>query len=411
MYITALVWSLKLRDVSKTTQVLNSISLVLVGLVVVQILFSIVDPRLSSSGNEPDNNVPLNRGSVGAGDRDVYYILLDAYGRQDLLAQDYNVDTSDFVFQLKEMGFYFPNCAQSNYSKTTASMVSSLNMQYLDGLGLEYKDRHSDFADFIRASSVRARFESLGYDTITFKSLYPWLDIDDAAYHFDYFADESGMVDLASLNFQYLFLRTTALRPVLQWLESRSDISIPPDWVNWFPVNNTLGSREYKQYQQNVFALDSLEKTIPSLPGRKFVYAHLFVTHQPFVFYPDGRFHSSLHQTESAYRDQIIYANSRLIGIIENIMASSEQEPIIILQGDHSYSKGEKAVRILNAYYFPDGGDKNLYDTITPVNTFRVLFNTYYGGSYEILPDSSQYADNLRDLHEAPLHCMDASKP
>ena len=32
---------------------------------------------------------------------------------------------------------------------------------------------------------------------------------------------------------------------------------------------------------------------------------------------------------------------------------------------------------ILNVYYFPDGAYHMLYDTITPVNSFRILFNKF----------------------------------
>lgn len=398
LFLAGLAWSWKLKDLSRITRVLNSISLVLLAAVSLQIL---VSPGISPTSRADIKEEPAQTGSllVDTTDRDVYYILLDAYGRQDLLAEDYQLDIGDFVAELEQLGFYFPSCTQSNYNLTTAAMVSTLNMHYLESLGLRYGDNRNKAAVLIKHSQVRALFESLGYDTVTFESLFRWMNIEDATYHFDYFASESKMENLASLNFQYLFLRTTALRPLLQWLDTRPDIRISSFWASWLPVNNTLQSREYKQYQQNLFALDSLE-TIPSLPGKKFVYAHLFITHQPYVFYPDGRFHPFLLQTDAAYKDQIIFVNSRLVPIIKKILAESEQEPVIILQGDHSFSEGEKRVRILNAYYFPDGGSKNLYDTITPVNTFRVLFNSYYDGNYEILPDISWYTEYFIEENE-----------
>ncbi|HLO30688.1 MAG TPA: hypothetical protein VK249_16200, partial [Anaerolineales bacterium] len=80
--------------------------------------------------------------------------------------------------------------------------------------------------------------------------------------------------------------------------------------------------------------------------------------------------------------------------------------PIIVIQGDHSYFKLADRVKILNAYYFPDGGDKSLYSTVTPVNTFRLIFNTYYGGQYPLLPDISRYLDRKNSLKEAPSTCV-----
>jgi len=42
---------------------------------------------------------------------------------------------------------------------------------------------------------------------------------------------------------------------------------------------------------------------------------------------------------------------------------------------------------ILNAYYFPDQDYSDLYDSISPVNSFRVVLNRYLGAAYPILED------------------------
>ncbi|MBN1546201.1 MAG: hypothetical protein JW902_06035, partial [Syntrophaceae bacterium] len=47
---------------------------------------------------------------------------------------------------------------------------------------------------------------------------------------------------------------------------------------------------------------------------------------------------------------------------------------------------------ILNCYYMPYDGSHNLYKEITPVNTFRVIFNHYFGTNYKILEDKSYYS-------------------
>jgi hypothetical protein len=46
----------------------------------------------------------------------------------------------------------------------------------------------------------------------------------------------------------------------------------------------------------------------------------------------------------------------------------------------------------LIAYYFPNGGARVLYPTITPVNTFRLVLNTYFGQKFPLLPDASYYS-------------------
>ena len=47
---------------------------------------------------------------------------------------------------------------------------------------------------------------------------------------------------------------------------------------------------------------------------------------------------------------------------------------------------------ILNAYHLPGGGSGLLYDYITPVNTFRVIFNLYFGTSYALMKDENWYS-------------------
>jgi len=42
---------------------------------------------------------------------------------------------------------------------------------------------------------------------------------------------------------------------------------------------------------------------------------------------------------------------------------------------------------ILNAIYFSDNSYQELYPSMTPVNTFRVIFNHWFGASYPLLSD------------------------
>ena len=46
-----------------------------------------------------------------------------------------------------------------------------------------------------------------------------------------------------------------------------------------------------------------------------------------------------------------------------------------------------KKTGILNAYYLPDVDKSVLYPSITPVNSFRVIFNLYFNTDFELLPD------------------------
>jgi hypothetical protein len=63
-------------------------------------------------------------------------------------------------------------------------------------------------------------------------------------------------------------------------------------------------------------------------------------------------------------------------------------------------------MRNFTAIYFPDHNDV-LYSTITPVNIFRLVFNTYFGGKYDILKDVSYFSPvpKLYDFSEIKNPC------
>jgi len=46
----------------------------------------------------------------------------------------------------------------------------------------------------------------------------------------------------------------------------------------------------------------------------------------------------------------------------------------------------------LNAYHLPEGvNGAGLYPSISPVNSFWVIFNRYFGQDLELLPDRSYF--------------------
>jgi hypothetical protein len=49
---------------------------------------------------------------------------------------------------------------------------------------------------------------------------------------------------------------------------------------------------------------------------------------------------------------------------------------------------------ILNAYYLPNGGSQDLYPTISPVNSFRIVLNTYFGTNLELLPSETYFTSH-----------------
>jgi hypothetical protein len=76
--------------------------------------------------------------------------------------------------------------------------------------------------------------------------------------------------------------------------------------------------------------------------------------------------------------------------------------------GDHGpptgrYATREDRMKILNGYYVDKQTGADLYDSITPVNSFRIIFNDYFGESFPLLDDVSHYAYKLKQLNSAPI--------
>ena len=330
---------------------------------------------------------------------DVYFFLLDSYGRADLLKQAYGFDNSEFVNELEQRGFFIAKCSQSNYVRTEISLGSSLNMQYLQKLSDTYTSdstaRHLLW-DSLKHSAVRYNFESMGYETVTFDTGFEWLNISDTDHFISPPPASSGMTE-----FEGLFMRTTAARFAqdLGWVD--------PDYL--------LGVG-FRDRFNNVF--DHIENVAKIQPPT-YSYIHIISPHPPFVFDPEGNptyppdfwneqreYPPDLYQ--KGYVNQVQFLNKKMIQAIDTILANSETPPIIILQGDHGpwLQPTDKRFRNLTAIYFPDHKDK-LYSTITPVNIFRLVFNTYFGGKYDILDNVSYFSPvpKIYNFSEMPHPC------
>ncbi|MEN6530112.1 MAG: hypothetical protein ABFC97_09700, partial [Anaerolineaceae bacterium] len=81
-----------------------------------------------------------------------------------------------------------------------------------------------------------------------------------------------------------------------------------------------------------------------------------------------------------------------LIDVIDQILAESETPPVIIINGDHGIPRaaGRGAqFEIFNALYLGAANSSDLYSTISPVNTFRVVLNQLFSTDYPLMADES----------------------
>jgi hypothetical protein len=337
----------------------------------------------------PDTSTDLQylHSSESKSPPDVYYIILDGYSRDDILEHFYQYDNSSFLNELTALGFYVARCSQSNYSQTQLSLSSSLNLNYLSALEKGFTEDRTDrigMPGLIKHSLVRRSLEELGYTMVAFETGYYWTQVEDAGVYISPKSSVASLLDISGgLNgFEALLIRTSA------GLILADGATVLPGFIRF----NLDHPREIHR-QRVLFTLDQLGK-VAKMPGPKFVFAHIVSPHKPFVFGPQGE---SVQQEKNplvGYRDQVAYLDSRVIPLLQKIISDSVLPPVIVIQGDHGGVETEAGDRqaILNAYYLPDNGSQHLYESISPVNTFRLIFNTYFGGRYDLLEDISYFS-------------------
>lgn len=317
---------------------------------------------------------------------DIYYFILDAYTRDDTLLSEYGLDNTPFLSQLEGLGFYVARCSQSNYAQTQLSLASSLNFNYLEALDEQYNPQNNQrvgMRAWIQHSAARAALEGLGYQVVAFETGFKNTEWDDADLYLAPSAALGGLQMFAGLNdFELLLINNSA-----GLLLTDAAIKLP----EFLQADFDNPRRIHRE--RILYALDQLAK-LPEMPGPKFVFAHLVIPHPPYVFGPDGEFTDFDRDKIEAYHDQVIYLNQRLIPLLKGILQESSTPPVIVLQGDHGGIESPQAYRmdILNAYTLPDGGNQRLYANISPVNTFRAIFNQYFGAQYAMLEDTSYFS-------------------
>ena len=136
-----------------------------------------------------------------------------------------------------------------------------------------------------------------------------------------------------------------------------------------------------------------------------FVFAHIMLPHGPYIWGPNGEHKKidslsvlDIEESKKGYLDQLTFTNKMVQEMIEKIIDEKKRPKIIIIQSDHGTTfpmdwknptEKMKHDRLTNINYIllPDKNKNSLYNTMTPVNTFRVLFNDYFNTNFEILED------------------------
>ncbi len=367
-------------------------------------LLTIVPAVLASLEPDRHGELPRTPGEAAVGlDRrpDVYLIVLDAYGRDDELAEHFGLERG-LGAQLRERGFYVAAGSRTNYSTTPHSLASLLNFDLLQNLTPRVTEPllgrlicRNRFARFLRGK---------GYRFVTYATGMTISECHNA----DEFVEPPTQLSLLGIElrpepFERGLLSWTPLDGLLRWSEMLSP---------------------YTRHRQRVlYALADVARHARD-PSPAFVFMHVISPHEPFVFGSTGedvsphrepfqfnRIFADPYEPREAgrvgpeyarrYRAQAVYLAGRVVDAVDGILRDSREPPIIIVQSDHGpygFSPDVRQARfaILNAYFLPGGSAGSwLYPTISPVNSLRMVLNRYFGFRLPLRPDVSFRSDWL----------------
>lgn len=318
----------------------------------------------------------------------IFWIVVDEYTSAESLKKGWAY-TNPLDSILRDRGFFIADSATSNYNYTHYSLASTLDMVYLTGL-----KNHSvvTLADLVKGNislyenNVVKLLESLNYRIENF-SIY------DLKTHKGKAWTTFSEVPESLIDNQVLFSR---IKDDLGWnfpnIFKRDKRAA--DSMTEYKINQDL-DRKYRTYHRDIY--DAIRQDSKQNQPTFFL-IHDFIAHEPFIYKADGTLHARfVRLTMENYLDQLKYANTLLVKMIDSILTTySDRELVIILQGDHGFKFEEdsplfesESCKILYAVYYSQKKYDSWYPSVSSVNGFRILLNDYFEANLPLLPDSS----------------------
>ena len=326
----------------------------------------------------------------------VYYIILDGYPRNDILEKHVSFDNSKFTNFLKQRGFHVAENSHSNYSLSSTSISSTMNMNYINFLADELGEDSRSYDPLLGKdfglyadNQVIKNFKLMGYKVAKIGSVPMYLH-------------EIPLAD-TSLCYKSIHLMDNRLF----------------DTVGRTSMIGYLIERWSEDLQRQIIlcAFEELPKISSYYEEPVFVWSHIMIPHFPLIFGANGEpitpgssllvmnnpeFTDSSWNIKQQFLQQLQFTNKKSIKLIDEILEKEEQS-IIIIQSDHgsgfdtnlqdpTYADVVQKLSNLNAIYFPNEKHREmLTDDRSNVNTFRTVFNTYFGSDYDMLEDRTHW--------------------
>ncbi len=317
---------------------------------------------------------------------DVYFIIFDGYSGSDALQRYWHYDNSALDSFFHNRGFFTAAHSTSNYNYTSFSIGSTLNMDYHKTTFKQKIDLllYCKGIKSIENNAVCRLFQQLGY-TIHNQSFFP-VPGDKPHQSISYLSNKHSILMAPVLS--------TKLIADLGWKINASIFN--RDNMQEITANNRSSLQQLKNTHTNLFQLASQKHNTPV-----FVYAHFMLPHSPYLFDSTGKAmpETTWFQNQDVnelYLSQLKYTNTFIKNMVTQLQKPGSRPRVIIVQSDHGFRRFPKELNHLefsnlNAIYFHDRQYAGLYDSISSVNTFRVILRKYFNASLPLLKDSTVY--------------------
>ncbi len=328
--------------------------------------------------------------NINQTDRDIYIFILDMYAGFDTV-KHHGYDNSDFIKQLKDRNFLVYENINSNYNKTSASMPSMFNFNYIDTFDF------NTVSDSLNNAELFKFAKQNGYYIYYLNSWPVSHKLNNNL--IDNFYSTNNVIYKSSLDLFYSqhvlhkpltkmfnLLQNEPLQSVFTYTDNAINAKrrklcifhlLMPHWVYFYDENG----EQLALTEQNDFELSDFHYKLNVESYLKF----LKFTNKKTVYYIDK--------------------------ILENNVSSNKKAPIIIITGDHGtrdeyYNRNENLYfnnlcknpwflkdhfNTFLAYYNPNVDYDEYKDISSLVNFFRKFSNHTFNTSFESLPDKKYY--------------------
>lgn len=301
----------------------------------------------------------------------VYWIVLDAYTRGDVLEAYFDYRNDAFLSALRKRRFFVADKAYSNYASTKLSLSTTWNMDYYLPVG-----------DPMHPSLWSARLR--GYSRVVDRFLAK-------GYRYVH-AEPGGNNRKTGCGGREVLCITSKSSGVLGLDEAEVALlkltAVFPIALRLFP----------KLLSFDFTDLDDVSEKLVIQPGQPlFAFIHILSPHPPARYKRDC---SRVEQvafslvggetdTPKSYLTDLKCLNPEVIAFVDRILADDPGDPIIVIQSDHGYRGDENTLpsptieaidrrlirfAILQAMRLPERCGSLLRDDISLVNTFRLVF-------------------------------------